>query len=211
MANKRRYSKRKVKDGTKIGGRFKTNVINITGEYDESKLGAEAVDKNSRSITVYAKGYYKSHKKSIDRIIDKARNETGRFQYQSNEEVFVSQVEDLLDTNMGGQASFTKKSTLNDKVQGLLNEMQGIDPELNKIKREADFRNEAGFKDLRKLNKRLAGKETSYKGPNNVVGYYDISNSDYVIAHRLDYTWSRKSPQDIYEYVERSTIGLPRI
>ena len=112
---------------------------------------------------------------------------------------------------MGGQASFTKKSTLNDKVQGLLNEMQGIDPELNKIKREADFRNEAGFKDLRKLNKRLAGKETSYNGPNNVVGYYDIKNSEYVIAHRLDYTWSRKSPQDIYEYVERSTIGLPRI
>ena len=79
------------------------------------------------------------------------------------------------------------------------------------MKCKALIQNEAGFKDLRKLNKRLAGKETSYKGPNNVVGYYDIKDSDYVIAHRLDYTWSRKSPQDIYEYVERSTIGLPRI
>lgn len=195
MANQRRIKK---------SGKFKHNVINITGEYDVATLGAEAIDKNSRSITVYAKDYYKAHKRSIDKILDNARARTGRFQNQTNEEAFIGQVEDLLID----QSSFQKKSTLNDRVQGLLNEFQGIDPNLGKIKREAEFRDEAGFHDLRLLNKRVSNKEIAYNGPDNIVGYYDIKNSDYVIAHRLDYSYSNQSPLDVYEYTLRVDIGL---
>ena len=86
--------------------------------------------------------------------------------------------------------------------------MQGIDPRLNEIKREALNREEAGFKDLRKLNKRVSPQEIAYNGPDNIVGYYDIKDSDYVIAHKLDYTFSSKSPTNIYEYITRVDAGL---
>ena len=61
---------------------------------------------------------------------------------------------------------------------------------------------------LWKLNKRISSQEIEYDGPNGIVGYYDIKDSDYVIVHRLDYTFSSKSPENVYEYELRVNVGL---
>ena len=106
------------------------------------------------------------------------------------------------------RSKYNNKKNLTEGIRSVLNEFQGIDPRLNEIKRNAAFREEAGFKDLRKLNKRVSGQEISYEGPDNIIGYFDIADSDYVIVHRLDYTFSEDSPQDVYEYETRVNAGL---
>ena len=146
----------------------------------------------------YAKNYYDKHKKTIDRIL---ANRTNR----NKKDLFVDFVEDLFDQN---RSKYNNKKNLAAGIRGIIDELQGIDPRLNEIKREALNRTEAGFSDLRKLNKRVSDQEITYNGPNNIVGYYDIKDSDYVIIHRLDYTFSTKSPEDVYEYETRVNAGL---
>ena len=161
-------------------GRFVNNIVKVE----------EARD--------YAEGYYDKHQKFIDKILD---GKTAR----NKKDVFVDLVEDLYGQN---RSKYNSKSNLSEGIQGIINELQGKDPNINKIKREALNREDAGFKDLRKLNKRLSEQETAYNGPNNIVGYFDIKNSDYVIVHKLDYTFSSKSPTDVYEYETRTNVGL---
>ena len=146
----------------------------------------------------YAANYYDKHQKSIDKLLN---GKTTR----NKKEVFIDLVDDLFDQN---RSKYTSKKSLSDGIQGIINELQGIDPRLNEIKRTALNREEAGFKDLRKLNKRVSLQEISWSGPDNIVGYYDIKDSDYVIAHKLDYTFSSKSPTNIYEYITRIDAGL---
>ena len=146
----------------------------------------------------YAADYYDRHQKSIDKLLN---GKTTR----NNKDVFIDLVDDLFDQN---RSKYNIKKNLNNGIQGIINELQGIDPRLNEIKREALNREEAGFKDLRKLNKRVSPQEIAYNGPDNIVGYYDIKNSDYVIVHKLDYTFSSKSPTNIYEYETRVNAGL---
>ena len=161
-------------------GRFVNNIVKVEDAKD------------------YAEGYYDKHSKLIDKILD---GKTAR----NKKDVFVDLVEDLYSQN---RVQYNNKSDLNEGIQEIMNELQGKDPKINKIKREALNREEAGFKDLRKLNNRLSGQEIAYNGPNNIVGYFDIKNSDYVIVHKLDYTWSATSPTDIYEYETRVNAGL---
>ena len=146
----------------------------------------------------YAADYYDKHQKSIDKLLN---GKTTR----NNKDVFIDLVDDLFDQN---RSKYTSKKSLNEGIRSIVNELQGIDPRLNEIKREALNREEAGFKDLRKLNKRVSLQEIYYSGPDNIVGYYDIKDSDYVIAHKLDYTFSSKSPTNIYEYITRVDAGL---
>ena len=146
----------------------------------------------------YAEGYYDKHQRSIDKILAGRTN-------RNKKDVFVDLVEDLFDQN---RSKYNSKKNLNAGIRSVIDELQGIDPRLNEIKREALNREEAGFGDLRKLNKRVSSQEIAYDGPNNIVGYFDIKDSDYVIIHRLDYTFSSKSPQDIYEYEPRTNAGL---
>lgn len=146
----------------------------------------------------YAEGYYDKHQKSIDKILAGRTN-------RNKKDVFVDLVEDLFDQN---RSKYNNKKNLNSGIRGVIDELQGIDPRLNEIKREALNREEAGFSDLRKLNKRISSQEIEYNGPNDIVGYYDIKDSDYVIVHRLDYTFSTKSPENVYEYELRVNIGL---
>ena len=161
-------------------GRFVNNIVKVEDAKD------------------YAEGYYDKHQKLIDKILD---GKTTR----NNKDVFVDLVEDLYSQN---RVQYNNKGDLNEGIQEIINELQGKDPKINKIKREALNREEAGFKDLRKLNKRLSDKEIAYNGPNNIVGYFDIKNSDYVIVHKLDYTWSATSPTDIDEYGTRTNARL---
>ena len=146
----------------------------------------------------YAANYYDKHQKSIDKLLN---GKTTR----NKKDVFIDLVDDLFDQN---RSKYTSKKSLSDGIRGIINELQGIDPRLNEIKREALNREEAGFKDLRKLNKRVSLQEISWIGPDNIVGYYDIKDSDYVIAHKLDYTFSSKSPTNVYEYITRIDAGL---
>lgn len=146
----------------------------------------------------YAEGYYDKHQKSIDKILAGRTN-------RNKKDVFVDLVEDLFDQN---RSKYNNKKNLNSGIRGIIDELQGIDPRLNEIKREALNREEAGFSDLRKLNKRVSSQEIEYDGPNGIVGYYDIKDSDYVIVHRLDYTFSSKSPENVYEYELRVNVGL---
>ena len=146
----------------------------------------------------YAANYYDKHQKSIDKLLN---GKTTR----NNKDVFIDLVDDLFDQN---RSKYTSKKSLSDGIQSIINELQGIDPRLNEIKREALNRQEAGFKDLRKLTKRVSLQEISWSGPDNIIGYYDIKDSDYVIAHKLDYTFSSKSPTNIYEYITRIDAGL---
>ena len=146
----------------------------------------------------YAADYYDKHQKSIDKLLN------GRTT-RNNKEVFIDLVDDLFQQN---GVKYNSKKNLNAGIRSIIDELQGIDPRLNEIKREALNREEAGFSDLRKLNKRVSPQEIPYGGPNNIVGYYDIKGSDYVIVHRLDYTYSSKSPTNIYEYETRVNIGL---
>lgn len=146
----------------------------------------------------YAEGYYDKHQKSIDKILAGRTN-------RNKKDVFVDLVEDLFDQN---RSKYNNKKNLNSGIRSVIDELQGIDPRLNEIKREALNREEAGFSDLRKLNKRVSSQEIEYDGPNGIVGYYDIKDSDYVIVHRLDYTFSSKSPENVYEYELRVNVGL---
>lgn len=146
----------------------------------------------------YAEGYYDKHQRSIDKILAGRTN-------RNKKDVFVDLVEDLFDQN---RSKYNNKKNLNSGIRSVIDELQGIDPRLNEIKREALNREEAGFSDLRKLNKRVSSQEIPYDGPNDIVGYYDIKDSDYVIVHRLDYTFSSKSPENVYEYELRVNVGL---
>ena len=161
-------------------GRFIHNVVKI----DEARA--------------YAANYYDKHKNSIDKLLD---GKTTR----NNKDVFIDLVDDLFDQN---RSKYGSKKNLNAGIRSIIDELQGIDPRLNEIKREALNREEAGFSDLRKLNKRVSPQEIPYAGPDNIVGYYDIKGSDYVIVHKLDYTFSAKSPMNIYEYETRVNAGL---
>ena len=163
-------------------GRFIHNVIRI----EEAKE--------------YAADYYDKHQKSIDRLLN------GRTT-RNNKEVFIDLVDDLFQQN---GVKYNSKKNLNAGIRSIINELQGIDPRLDEIKRDALNREEAGFSDLRKLNKRLSPQEIPYDGPDNIVGYYDIKGSDYVIVHKLDYTYSSKSPMNIYEYETRVNAGLKK-
>ena len=125
--------------------------------------------------------------------------------FKNKKDVFIDLVDDLFDQN---RSKYNNKKNLNEGIRGIINELQGIDPRLNEIKRTAENREEAGFKDLRKLNKRVSPQEIYYIGPNNIVGYYDIKGSDYVIVHKLDYTFSSNSPTNAYEYMTRTNAGL---
>ena len=146
----------------------------------------------------YAADYYDKHQKIIDKLLN---GKTTR----NNKDVFIDLVDDLYGQN---RSKYGSKKNLNEGIRGIINELQGIDPRLNEIKRTAENREEAGFKDLRKLNKRISLQEIYYSGPDNIVGYYDIKDSDYVIVHKLDYTYSSKSPTNIYEYITRINAGL---
>ena len=148
----------------------------------------------------YAANYYDKHKKSIDNLLD---SKTTR----NKKDVFIDLVDDLFQQN---GVKYNSKKNLNAGIRSIINELQGIDPRLDEIKRDALNREEAGFKDLRKLNKRVSNQEIPYAGPDNIVGYYDIKGSDYVIVHKLDYTFSSKSPTNIYEYETRVNAGLKK-
>ena len=163
-------------------GRFIHNVVKI----DEARA--------------YAANYYDKHQKSIDKLLD---SKTTR----NKKDVFIELFDDLFQQN---GVKYNSKKNLNAGIRSIIDELQGIDPRLNEIKREALNREEAGFSDLRKLNKRVSPQEIPYDGPNNIVGYYDIKGSDYVIVHRLDYTYSSKSPMNIYEYETRVNVGLKK-
>ena len=163
-------------------GRFIHNVVKI----DEARA--------------YAANYYDKHQISIDKLLN------GRTT-RNNKEVFIDLVDDLFQQN---GVKYNSKKNLNAGIRSIIDELQGIDPRLNEIKREALNREEAGFSDLRKLNKRVSPQEIPYDGPNNIVGYYDIKGSDYVIVHKLDYTYSSKSPTNIYEYETRVNAGLKK-
>ena len=163
-------------------GRFIHNVVKL----DEARA--------------YAANYYDKHQISIDKLLD---SKTTR----NKKDVFIDLVDDLFDQN---RSKYTSKKNLNAGIRSIIDELQGIDPRLNEIKRDALNREEAGFKDLRKLNKRVSPKEIPYAGPDNIVGYYDIKGSDYVIVHKLDYTFSANSPTDIYEYETRVNAGLKK-
>lgn len=161
-------------------GKFIHNVVKI----DEARA--------------YAAEYYDKHQKVIDKLLN---GKTTR----NNKDVFIDLVDDLFQQN---GVKYNSKKNLNAGIRSIIDELKGIDPRLNEIKREALNREEAGFKDLRKLNKRVSPQEIYYSGPDNIVGYYDIKDSDYVIVHKLDYTFSSKSPTNIYEYVTRINVGL---
>ena len=170
------------KKQNKKTGRFIHNVVKID----------EAI--------AYAANYYDKHQKSIDRLLD------GRTT-RNKKDVFIELVDDLFQQN---GVKYNSKKNLNAGIRSIIDELQGIDPRLNEIKREALNREEAGFSDLRKLNKRVSPQEIPHDGPNNIVGYYDIKDSDYVIVHKLDYTYSSKSPTNIYEYETRVNAGLKK-
>ena len=170
------------KKQNKKTGRFIHNVVN----HDEA--------------IAYAANYYDKHQKSIDRILD------GRTT-RNKKDVFIELADDLFQQN---GVKYNSKKNLNAGIRSIIDELQGIDPRLNEIKREALNREEAGFSDLRKLNKRVSNQEIPYAGPDNIVGYYDIKGSDYVIVHKLDYTFSSKSPKNIYEYMTRVNAGLKK-
>ena len=163
-------------------GRFIHNVVKI----DEARA--------------YAAKYYDKHQISIDKLL---KGRTTR----NNKEVFIDLVDDLFQQN---GVKYNSKKNLNAGIRSIIDELQGIDPRLNEIKREALNREEAGFSDLRKLNKRVSNQEIPYAGPDNIVGYYDIKGSDYVIVHKLDYTFSAKSPMNIYEYETKVNAGLKK-
>ena len=146
----------------------------------------------------YAADYYDKHQNTIDKLLN---GKTKR----NNKDVFIDLVDDLFDQN---RSKYGSKKNLKEGIRGIINELQGIDARLNEIKRTAENREEAGFKDLRKLNKRVSHQEISYSGPNNIIGYYDIKDSDYVIVHKLDYTFSSNSPTNVYEYMTRTNAGL---
>ena len=163
-------------------GRFIHNVVKI----DEARA--------------YAAGYYDKHQKSIDKLLDRKTT-------RNKKDVFIELFDDLFQQN---GVKYNSKKNLNAGIRSIIDELQGIDPRLDEIKRDALNREEAGFKDLRKLNKRVSPQEIPHAGPDNIVGYYDIKGSDYVIVHKLDYTFSVHSPTNVYEYMTKIDAGLKK-
>ena len=109
----------------------------------------------------YAANYYDKHQISIDKLL---KSKTTR----NKKDVFIELFDDLFQQN---GVKYTSKKNLNAGIRSIIDELQGIDPRLNEIKRDALNREEAGFSDLRKLNKRVSNKEIPYAGPDNIVGY----------------------------------------
>ena len=182
MANTRQNKKTGNIKHDKKTGKFIHNVVKL----DEARA--------------YAADYYDKHQDSINKLID---GKTTR----NTKDVFIDLVDDLFDQN---RSKYTSKKSLNEGIRGIINELKGIDPRLNEIKRDALNREEAGFKDLRKLNNRVSNQEIPHAGPDNIIGYYDIKGSDYVIVHKLDYTFSSKSPTNIYEYMTKIDAGIKK-
>ena len=163
-------------------GRFIHNVVKI----DEARA--------------YAANYYDKHQISIDKLLDRKTT-------RNKKDVFMELFDDLFQQN---GVKYRSKKNLNAGIRSIIDELQGIDPRLNEIKRDALNREEAGFSDLRKLNKKVSPKEIPYAGPDNIVGYYDIKGTPYVIVHNLDYTFSAKSPTNVYEYMTKIDAGLKK-
>ena len=183
MPNKKQNKKTGNTRHDKKTGKFIHNVVKI----DEARA--------------YAANYYDKHQNSIDRLLNRKTT-------RNPKETFMELFDDLFKQN---GVKYTSKKNLNAGIRSIIDELQGIDPRLAEIKRDALNREEAGFKDLRKLNKRVSLQEISWIGPDNIVGYYDIKDSDYVIVHKLDYTFSANSPTNIYEYETRVNAGLPEL
>ena len=173
---------------------------NIPNERHDKKTGrfVHNVVKIDEAIA-YAANYYDKHQKSIDKLLEGRTTRTYK-------EAFIELADDLFKQN---GVKYNSKKNLNAGIRSIIDELQGIDPRLNEIKRDALNREEAGFSDLRKLNKKVSPQEIPHAGPDNIVGYYDIKGSDYVIVHKLDYTYSAKSPMNVYEYMTRTNAGLP--
>lgn len=182
MPNKRQNKKSGNTRHDKKTGKFIHNVVKL------------------EDARAYAANYYDKHQKSLDRLLD------GRTT-RNHKEAFIDSVDELFDQN---RSKYTSKKNLNEGIRGLIDEMRGIDPRLNEIKRDALNREEAGFSDLRKLNNRVSKQEIPHDGPDNIIGYYDIKGSDYVIVHKLDYTYSANSPTNIYEYMTKVNAGLKK-
>ena len=180
MANTRQNKKTGNTRHDKKTGKFIHNVVKV------------------EDARAYAADYYDKHQNSINKLLD---GKTTR----NSKDVFIDLVDDLFDQN---RSKYGSKKNLNAGIRSIIDELQGIDPRLNEIKRTAENREEAGFKDLRKLNKRVSSQEIAYSGPDNIIGYYDIKDSDYVIVHKLSYEFSSKSPMNLYEYITRINAGL---
>ena len=182
MPNKRQNKKAGNTRHDKKTGKFIHNVLKL------------------EDARAYAANYYDKHQESIDKILDRKTT-------RNKKDVFMDSVDDLFGQN---RSKYTSKKSLNAGIRRIIDEFQGIDPRLSEIKRDALNREEAGFSDLRKLNKRVSLQEISWIGPDNIVGYYDIKDSDYVIVHKLDYTFSSKSPTNIYEYMTKIDAGIKK-
>lgn len=168
-------------------GRFKRNVI------------SGAVEKE-----YYAREFYSKHKRQVDNALRQAEaNGLIRVPNGDYEKVFTSIIK-------ASPRTFTSKEIAKRTVAKELYRLQGGDPDVFDAK-HAGNRGEYGFSDLRKLNKRLDGQyqDWNYKDPSGdweTDGYYEIANSDVVIAKVIHY--ESGSPIEMWEYINKDEIGI---
>ena len=150
--------------------------------------------------------YYDKHKQTIDNAINDRIKKEGSmgFGNKTNRELFI---EAAIDSSVMTVVNYGSKKSAKRALAGLVDDIRGLDPNIKQIKKEAEGREQAGFKDLRKLNRKVNGAEIDYIY-GDVVGYFEISGSDYVIAHSRTDRYNTGSPIDVYEYVLKSSIGL---
>lgn len=160
--------------------------------------------KGNTEKELFAKDYYKKHKKAIDKAIDLYRNSKNRPINKTNEEIFVSYMKYGRDF---GSAQQAKKA-----AERLTVELAGGDTDWYDAKHGA---NKKIFGDLRKLNKfkptyidydfEYAGDQ--YTDKYAVTGYYDTTDPNIKIASKTIFP-TDDSPYTIWEYVKASEIGL---
>ena len=150
----------------------------------------------------FAKKYYNQHQERVDSAINKYRSKNNIDPNISNEKIFTDSIK------YSGR-NFGSKKLAKEAIDRKIYEFGGGDLDVYNAKHGGRNREDFGFKDLRKLNRRLDGQFHDYKYTGedfDVEGYYKITGSDIIIAKIIDK--SSGSPYGVWEYMNGLDIGV---
>ena len=159
-----------------------------------------------RDPVASATEYYQKHKRELDKIIPDIHG-------VSKEKQFVDRFKYGIAGRGITNRSNTKKQFL-EKVKYVKAHLQGYNLDALEAKEKGINADKYGFKDKRKLNWRKFNLKQDMKshyytkGNDEIEGYFEINNSDVVIAKVYSRKYSNESPEARFEFFKKNEIGL---
>lgn len=153
--------------------------------------------KESISSMDYAEQYYRKNEEKIKRLMP-----------------YIEDVNDfkmVVKYRMDAPEKFSSKTIAKDKMDDFIREASGVDMDKLHAKRQAFNINgeEFGFSKIQQLNKKIGDyndMEFEISDTEKVVGYYDIKNSNAILA-QVEIKEPNSSPYFVYKFVSRSYLG----